>query len=162
MPDIFEFLAANGISYGRFDHPAVFTTAESEMNVPELPAASAKNLFLRDNKGLRHFLLVVGFNAAVDLKALSVQLEVKRIGFASEERLMTHLGISTGSFSLLALINDPENKVEVIIDQAIWDADALAMHPLINTATLCVSHDDLERFLELTGHHPNVLSVPVR
>ena len=71
MTDIYAFLTQNDIAYQRQDHPAVFTCEEALRLVPPLPGAKTKNLFLRDRKGRRHFLVVVGYEKAVDLKAWS-------------------------------------------------------------------------------------------
>ncbi len=152
MADIYEFLETNNLKYERHDHPAVYTVAESKELSPELEGASTKNLFLRDKKGTRHFLVTVPEDKKVDLKALSVVLEASKLSFASPERLKTHLGIEPGSVSILALVNDPEQKVEAYIDQDIWQSDSILCHPLINTSTLVVPREDMKIFLEKTGH----------
>ena len=152
MTDIYEFLDANNISYERHDHQAVFTVEESKILSPELNGASTKNLFLRDKKGLRHFLVTVQEDKKVDLKALSSALDSSRLSFGSPERLKTHLGIDPGSVSLLALANDSENNVEAFIDQEIWEDEAILCHPLVNTSTLVVPRKDMKLFLEKTGH----------
>ena len=69
MTDIYEILDRHGISYERTDHPPVFTVEEADRLVPPLPGAKTKNLFLRDNKGKRHFLVVVSGDKQVDLEA---------------------------------------------------------------------------------------------
>ena len=112
MKSIYEFLEKNKVEYERHDHEAVFTVEESKQLSPELDGASTKNLFLRDKKGSRHFLVTVPEDKQVDLKALSGKLDSSRLSFASPERLKMHLGIEPGSVSLLALANDYDNKVE--------------------------------------------------
>ena len=129
--------------------------------VPKLPGAKTKNLFLRDKKGARHFLVTVRHDLAVDLNVLGTALNAGRLGFASPERLQKHLGITPGSVSLLALINDQSGAVEFIIDRALWEADAVQAHPLVNTATMVLVHGDLERFVAATGHTPRVIDIPV-
>jgi len=161
MTDIYEFLAANNVSYERHDHPAVFTVEESKILSPELNGASTKNLFLRDKKGIRHFLVTVPEDKRVDLKTLSFALDSSRLSFASPERLKTHLGIDPGSVSLLALANDSENNVEAFIDQDIWEDEAILCHPLVNTSTLVVPLKDMKLFLEKTGHGVRLIEVPV-
>src|SRR5438094_9251871 len=104
--DLTAFLAHHGIRLQRFAHPPVMTVEESERLVPKLPGAKTKNLFLRDKKGTRHFLVTVRHDLAVDLNVLGTALNAGRLGFASPERLQKHLGITPGSVSLLALIND--------------------------------------------------------
>jgi Ala-tRNA(Pro) deacylase len=158
--DLESFLREHGISAVRHAHPTVMTVEESERLVPKLPGAKTKNLFLRDKKGLRHFLVTVPHDLAVDLAALGATLDAGRLGFASPERMAKHLGITPGSVSLLALVNDRDGAVEFIIDRALWDAEAVQAHPLINDATMVITHADLERFLDATRHVPRVIDVP--
>jgi Ala-tRNA(Pro) deacylase len=160
--DIYQFLADHDIEYERHDHPPVFTCEEAERLVPDMPAAKTKNLFLRDRKGRRHFLVVVGYEKAVDLRALTSLLGVRKLGFASPERLKRYLGVDPGSVSILGLMNDVNQAVEVIMDEGLWGAEAFRCHPLVNTSTLAISRDDVQRFLEITGHQVRTLDVPGR
>ncbi len=131
--DLESFLRDHGVGATRFEHPPVMTVEESERLVPPLPGAKTKNLFLRDKKGLRHFLVTVPHDRVVDLNALGAAIGAGRLGFASPERLVTHLGITPGSVSLLALVNDRAHVVELVVDRALWGADAVQAHPLTNT-----------------------------
>jgi Ala-tRNA(Pro) deacylase len=158
--DIYHFLTSHSIPYERADHPAVYTCEEAERLVPPLPGAETKNLVVRDKKGSRHFLVVVGYEKTVDLKALSPLLDVNGLSFASPERLMKYLGIEPGSVSLLAIINDTQCAVEVIVDEKLWQADVLKCHPLVNTSTLAIRRVDIEKILTVTGHRWRMLSVP--
>ena len=120
--DLDAFLRDHGITAARHSHPPVMTVEESERLVPKLPGAKTKNLFLRDKKGARHFLATVPHDLPVDLNALGSALAAGRLGFASPERLAKHLGVTPGSVSLLALVNDAARAVEFVIDRALWDA----------------------------------------
>ena len=162
MADIYEFLDSIDVSYERFDHPAVFTVSEAKLLSPEMDGASTKNLFLRDKKGIRHFLVTVPQDKQVDLRELSSILETSRLSFASPERLRKYLGIDPGSVSLLALLNDSEKKVEVFVDNEIWDSELILCHPLINTSTLAVPRDGMRQFLKQTGHNLRLVEVPVK
>jgi len=158
--DLEAFLREKRINAARHAHPPVMTVEESERLVPKLPGAKTKNLFLRDRKGARHFLVTVPHDRAVDLNALGSTLDAVRLGFASPERLAKHLGITPGSVSLLALVNDGAAAVEFVIDRALWMAPAVQAHPLVNDATMVLAHADLERFLAATGHTPRIVDVP--
>jgi Ala-tRNA(Pro) deacylase len=158
--DLARFLREHGIAATRHEHPAVMTVEQSKRLVPKLPGAKTKNLFLRDKRGRRHFLVTVPHDIGVDLDALGATLGVGGLGFASAERLQRHLGITPGSVSLLGLVNDEALGVEFVIDRALWEADAVHAHPLTNTATMVLAHDDLERFLAATRHVPRVIDVP--
>ena len=158
--NIDDFLREHGIAAARHEHVAVMTVEESEQLVPPLPGAKTKNLFLRDKKGARHFLVTVPAARTVDLGALGAVLATGRLGFASPERLHKHLAITPGSVSLLALVNDTARAVEFVLDRSLWEADAVHAHPLTNTATVILAHADLEVFLRATGHVPRVIDVP--
>ena len=162
MSDIYSFLKRHGIAYERQDHPAVFTVAQARRLVPPLPGAKTKNLFLRDRKGERHFLVVVGYEKAVDLKAMSSVLGVSKLGFASPERLQRYLGVDPGAVSILGVVNDARGDVEVIVDRVLWQANAFQCHPLVNTSTLVISRADIKRFLDATGHQVRIVDVPGR
>ncbi|MEO8536466.1 MAG: prolyl-tRNA synthetase associated domain-containing protein [Betaproteobacteria bacterium] len=159
MADLDAFLRQHGITAARTEHPPVMTVEESERLVPSLPGAKTKNLFLRDGKGARHFLVTVPHDLPVDLDALALNIGVRRLGFASPARLLRHLGVTPGSVSLLALVNDRAHQVQFVVDRRLWNAAAVQAHPLINTATLVVPHESLERFLAATGHTPAVVDV---
>lgn len=159
---IYPFLAAHRIAYERVDHPPVYTCEEAEELVPQLPGAHTKNLFLRDGKGRRHFLVVVDWEKQVDLKQLAQVLQVNKLGMASPQRLQKYLGVEPGAVTLLGVVNDAEKGVEVLFDEEIWAAEALQCHPLVNTATLAIGREDVERFLQASGHGYRVVDVPAR
>ncbi len=160
MNDFYQFLDENGIQYERHDHPPVYTVAEAQRVVPPLPAAKTKNLFLRDKKGRRHFLVVVGAEKRVDLKRFETLLGVGRLSFGSPDRLKRFLGITPGAVSLFAVFNDQEHAVRVVVDKTLWSASAFQFHPLINSSTLVIAKEHLERFLQLTDHPIRVMEVP--
>jgi Ala-tRNA(Pro) deacylase len=155
-------LARHGIEAPRYEHPAVMTVEESERLVPRLPGAKTKNLFLRDKKGARHWLVTVPHDLPVDLKALGALLDADRLGFASADRLLKYLGVTPGSVSLLGLVNDTGHAVQFVIDRRLWEAEAVHAHPLVNTATVVLAHAQLERFLAATGHSPRIEEIPSR
>ena len=162
METFFNFLEANQIAYSRHDHPAVYTVEEADRLVPELAAAKTKNLFLRDDKGRRHFLVVVPGHKQVDLKTLKDRMGIKRISFGSPQRLQKHLGIEPGAVSILALYNDKALAVELFVDQELWTSESFQCHPLVNTATLEITRENLIRFLEITGHEMTIIEVSER
>ncbi|WP_219116364.1 prolyl-tRNA synthetase associated domain-containing protein [Janthinobacterium sp. UMAB-56] len=142
------------------EHPAVHTIAEALIHVPAMPGLMVKNLFVRDEKGRRHFLVIVPFDKRIDLAVLGRLLPASKLSMASPERLLQHLGITPGAVSLFALLHDSAQAVELVLDQAVWDADSVHAHPLRNTATVALSHASLVRFLAHTGHVPRIVAVP--
>ena len=159
---VYDFLDKPSIDYQRCDHAAVYTCEEADELVPNLPGARTKNLFLRDRKGRRHFLLIVRPDQRVDLRALSAALAVGNLSLASPQRLKKHLGVDPGSVSFLALLHDKRNAVEVIFEQSVWTADQLLSHPMVNTSTLVLSLNSVRQIIETTGHKHRVINVPER
>lgn len=168
-----QFLADAGISYERFDHPAVFTCEESEQ-LPKMPGADTKNLFLQEERssprtmtsgqvqGPRFFLVSVPHTKRADLKALASLLQVKRLMFGKEPDLLRLLGVTPGSVTIMGLMHDTAHEVECWIDQSIWDADRVQCHPLVNTATIVLPHEGLVQFFEKTGHKVHAADIPSR
>lgn len=99
---------------------------------------------------------------SVDLRRTATALGPSKLSLASNERLARHLGVEPGAVTLLALINDPDHHVEVFIDEDLWASPALRCHPLVNTATLILPRQGLERFLAATGHSYRLISIPTR
>ena len=160
--EIFRFLHTHQIAYQRYDHPPVFTCEEANALCPKMPAEAikTKNLFLRDKPGRRHFLVTIGDDKCVDIKALAPLVGVSNLSFASADRLERYLRLTPGSVTLLGVVNDAEHAVSVVIDEAVWNAAAVCCHPLINTSTVVLPQRDLRRIFEITGHQAQVLNVP--
>ena len=157
-----RWLASSAGDYQLLEHPAVHTIDEALIHVPAMRGLMVKNLFVRDEKGRRHFLVIVPFDKRIDLAALGRLLPASKLSMASPERLLQHLGITPGSVSLFALIHDGAQAVELVLDQAMWDAGHVQAHPLRNPATVALSHATLVRFLAHTGHVPRIVTVPAK
>jgi len=153
--EFLAFLDTNGFHYHRTEHPAVFTCEEADQHRPDVPAVSTKNLFLCDKKKRRYFLAVTSCEKTVRLDALTSQVGVANLRFASEDDLMRLLGVTRGSVTMMGLIIDTEHKVELWMDSEIWQGENFQSHPLVNTATLVLAKPELERFFALTGHTLN-------
>ena len=155
-----RWLASSAGDYALVEHPAVHTIDEALIHVPAMPGLMVKNLFVRDEKGRRHMLVIVPFDKRINLAALGRLLPASKLSMASPERLLQHLGITPGSVGLFALLHDSAQEVELVLDQAVWDAASVQAHPLRNTATVALSHAMLVSFLEHTGHVPRIVMVP--
>ncbi len=149
---VYSLLDELGIPYQRVDHPPVATVDEAEAHWAGIDAFHAKNLFLRNKKGDRHYLVVVGHRTPVDLKRLADLVGDDRLSFGSPERLQARLGLTPGAVSPFGLINDREHRVRVIVDAALREAGRVAFHPNVNTATIVLAREDFETFLAWSGH----------
>lgn len=139
---VYEALDALDIPYEVFRHPPVFTVEDANKHWIDIPGKGCKNLFLRDNKGERHFLVVVPDEKRVDIKGLGSEQGLGRLGFGSPERLMRFMGLTPGSVSPFGLMNDPEGAVTVLIDACLLEETHVTFHPNINTVTLLISVED--------------------
>lgn len=144
---VYEVLGQLGISYTRHEHPPVYTVEEAEKHWTTITGAHCKNLFLRNKKGNRHYLVILEASKVADLRALNRLLGEDRLSFASEQRLMRYLGLEPGAVSVFGLINDAEDHVNVVVDEDLKNAEAVNFHPNVNTATIGISFSDFERFL---------------
>ena len=141
-----------GIAFTRHEHPPVATVDEAAAHWSGIDATHCKNLFLRNQKGNRHYLVVVTASKKADLKAVAEQIGDGKLSFASPERLMTHLGLTPGSVSPFGLINDRDHAVRVVLDRDFQASARLAFHPNVNTATLTVAAADFHKFLDSCGN----------
>lgn len=147
-PAVFASLDALGITYERYEHPAVFTSEDAEVHWRPIGGTPVKNLFLRNKKGDRHYLVILGIDKRADLKTLVKIIGDDRFSFGSAERLMDKLGVTPGSVSPFGLLHEGSRDVQVIIDDDLRGAARLLFHPNDNTATVTISFADLERFLK--------------
>ena len=145
--DVYRALDALGIQYERFEHPPVFTAGDAAAHWGPIRATPVKNLFLRNKKGDRHYLVILDIAKEADLRQLVKIIGDDRLSFGSPERLLAQLGVTPGSVSPFGLIHEGSNGVQVIVDEELRAADRLIFHPNINTASVTISVADLERFL---------------
>lgn len=145
-----EELKALNINYNIVQHEAVYTVEEAKKKVPKIDGVGCKNLFLKTQKK-ECFLYTLPEDKQVNLKDLSEKLHVTRFHFASSQSLEEILGVIPGSVTPLAIINDLNNKVTVILDKELKNKKIL-VHPNRNTATISINYQDLIKFIE-SEHH---------
>ncbi len=150
------FLDGLGIASSTLEHPAVFRVGEGEEFKARLAGAHTKNLFLKDAKDVL-WLISAADRTVIDLKALPAVIGSARLSFGSAERLVDALGVTPGSVTAFALINDEARRVRFVLDKALADAEQVNFHPLVNTATTTVATADFFRFLAALGVEPRVV-----
>jgi len=154
--DLFALFDRLGIAHRTAEHAAVFRVGEGEEVKAGLPGGHTKNLFLKDAKG-QLWLVSALQDARIDLKALPAAIGSARLSFGSPERLHEALGVTPGSVTAFALINDPQHRVRFVLDAGLAAADPVNFHPLANTATTAISQRDFRRFLEALGVTPLIV-----
>ncbi len=136
-----------GIPYTRYEHPPITSAEAGEQHWSGIDAAHCKNLFMRNQKGTRHYIVIVQYQKRADLRAVANQIGDGKLSFGSPERLMTCLGLEPGSVSPFGLIHDAGHAVRVAIDRDLQSAEKISFHPNINTATIVLAFADFRRFL---------------
>ena len=136
---LLDRLAALTIAYTLHHHQPVFTVAESHTIEGKMILVSAAN------------------ETKIDLKKLEDVVGCGRLSFGSPERLWAHLGVRPGSVCPYAIINDTNGVVRIILDAYMMQGDLVNFHPLINTMTIAVAPKDLVKFIESTGHVPEIV-----
>ncbi len=154
---VYTVLQEAGIPFESMEHVAVYTMEEvAKAGIPRR-GVLCKNLFLREHKGRRHYLVCVPEETQVDLKALAERLGEKSLSFASAERLEKYLGVTQGAVSPLGVLNDESRSVVVLFDAALEGAAQVDIHPNDNTATIWLSFADLRRVIEDHGNEIRLL-----
>ena len=156
---LFADIAQLGIAFELVEHSAVFTVEESSKLDRDIPGAHTKNLFLKDAGG-QFWLVTVPADMRVDLKRLPHSIGSKRVSFGKECDMQRLLGISPGSVTPLAAINDSTGEVNVVLDASLSGCDRINVHPLRNTATLGLSPANLIQLLKLWDHSPVISAIP--
>jgi Ala-tRNA(Pro) deacylase len=156
--DLLARLEDLGIASETRDHPPVFTVEEARALRGTIPGGHCKNLFLKDEKGAV-WLIVCLEDARVDLKAAPSIIGSKRLTFGKPDLLMEVLGVEPGSVTPFGLINDVEQRTNVVLDKAMMDEELLNYHPLRNDATTTIAARDLLTFIRACGHDPRILAV---
>lgn len=155
---LMELLDTLKIPYQLHTHDPIFTVEEGEHLKASIPGIHCRNLFIRDKKETM-FLIVAANETAVDMKKLADLLGCGRLSFGSSDRLWRHLGIRPGSVCPFCIINDVEKKVRIILDTSMMQAHRVNYHPMDNSMTIGISPSDLIRFIEHTGHSPEILDL---
>jgi Ala-tRNA(Pro) deacylase len=154
--DLIALLDSLGVETVTHEHPAVFRVGEGEEIKAAIPGAHTKNLFLKDAKG-QLWLISAADRTTIDLKRLHTVIGSARLSFGAEALMVETLGVTPGSVTAFALVNDTGHRVRFVLDRTLAEADLVNFHPLTNTATTGISRADLRKFLDGVGVTPLVV-----
>jgi Ala-tRNA(Pro) deacylase len=150
--ELYTVLDELAIKYEYHEHPPLATISDAIVHWKDYDSGLCKNIFFRNHKGNRHYLVVLEHLRQLEIHDLEKRLKQGKLSFASDERLKKRLGLEPGSVSPFGLINDTEKNVHLFIDQKLQEFERLAFHPNVNTATLIISKTDFLKFLDRTGN----------
>lgn len=152
MEKVLHLLEQLSIKYEIYEHKPL-PTIEVAMEVwKDIESTHCKNLFFRNHKGNRHYLVILESNHTLDIHDLEQRLRQGKISFASQKRLSRYLDVNAGSVSPFGLINDRENHVHVFLDQHLLSSGKISFHPNVNTASVVLDFQDFRRYLDYTGN----------
>ena len=151
-PKLYQLLDELHIPYEYIEHPPAPTIEIAKQYWAGHDAQHCKNLFFRNHKGNRHYLVILNCDRDMAIHDIEKQLHQGKLSFASEARMDKYLGVKPGSVTPFGLINDTEHHVTVFLDQTLQQAEKLSFHPCINTASLIIKKEDLINFLDYCGN----------
>ena len=149
---VYNTLEKLQIEFDYMEHPALNTIEEAVKYKSGIDAGFCKNLFFRNHKGKKHYLVVFEHKYQLNIKDLEQRLKQGKLSFASEKRMDKYLGLKAGSVSPFGLINDIENHVHVFLDANLKKLDKWSFHPNHNEATLILRQEDMMKYLDSIGN----------
>lgn len=149
---VYNYLNSNNIEYSTYEHPEAPTIEIARQYWHADGSKHCKNLFFRNHKGNRHYLVVFDCNQSLAIHDLEQRLKQGKLTFASEKRMIRYLGLKPGSVSPFGLINDTENHVHMFLDKNLLNQESLSFHPNDNRATVVIKQNEFQRYLELVGN----------
>ena len=151
-PELYRLIEELKIDFDYYEHPAAPTVEEAVKYWKDVEATHCKNLFFRNHKGDKHYLVVLEHTRMMDIHSIERQLQQGKLSFASPQRMAKYLGVSPGSVTPLALYNDAERHVRLFLDDNLRNSRRISFHPCINTASLVMDYADFIRFIEYCGN----------
>ncbi len=149
---LYEILDELNIKFNYHEHPPVPTINEARKYWKNIETTHCKNIFFRNHKGNKHYLVILNSEQQLDIHDLEKRLKQGKLSFASARRLTKYLGVEQGSVSPFGLINDEKNHIHLFIDHNLQKAQTISFHPNANTASLVIDYKDFIRFLDWSGN----------
>lgn len=150
--ELYRILKELSISFDYYEHPPAPTIEEALKNWKHIDSTHCKNIFFRNHKGNRHYLVILDHRTRLDIHDLEKRLKQGKLSFASPKRLQKYLGLEPGSVSVFGLIHDQEVHVHVFLDEKLEKAEKLSFHPNNNSASLVITFADFLKFLAWSGN----------
>jgi Ala-tRNA(Pro) deacylase len=154
--DLYDRFESLGISWRTMEHDPVFRVEEGREIKAAMPGGHTKNLFLKDARGELWLISALG-DSVIDLKTLHKVIGSGRLSFGKAELMHEVLGVTPGSVTVFALINDTSHRVRLVLDAGLFRHEIVNFHPLTNAATTAITSADLGRFVRALGYDPVVV-----
>lgn len=145
---VYDLLNELSVEFEILEHKPAFTVQQMDEVLPDTNAQVCKNLFLRDQKGKQHYLVVMPKDKTFNLKKFEESQGFKKMSFGSEKRLLKYLQVPSGSVSPFGLINDEENHVILYLDNDLKKCDFIGVHPNVNNITITFNLEGFNIYLD--------------
>lgn len=152
QPELYQLLQKLDIPFEYHEHPPAPTIEIAMQYWKDIDSGHCKNLFFRNHKGNRHYLVIFDHRKNLDIHQLEKILKQGKLSFASEKRMLKYLGLLPGSVSPFGLINDVNHEVHLFLDNSLQNFEKISFHPNVNTASLVIRFTD---FIKLVQHFGN-------
>jgi Ala-tRNA(Pro) deacylase len=152
QPELYKFFEEIDIKFTYYEHPPAPTIEIAMQYWKDIEASHCKNLFFRNHKGNRHYLVIIDHQKNLDIHTLEKILKQGKLTFASEQRMQKYLGLKPGSVSPFGLINDEDHDIHLFIDESLTQSKTISFHPNENTASLVIAYNDFIKFLKRCGN----------
>ncbi len=156
---VLTYLENLGIEYSISYHPPAPTIEIAKQYWDDGEALHCKNLFFRNHKGNRHYLVLLDCDSNMNIQGLEKYLKQGKLTFASEARMEKHLGVKPGSVSFFALINNESKSVKLFLDRELLNADRISFHPNDNRASVVISGKDFKFLLDHFGNEYELMEL---
>lgn len=157
QPLVYEVLDGMNIHYDYYEHPEAPTIEIAAQFYRGEGTTLCKNLFFRNHKGNRHYLVIMESRREMDIHSVEKMLHQGKLSFASPERMMRLLGVRPGSVSLFNLVNDQQHEVTLFVDSVLLNVEKVSFHPNDNRASLVISVADMMKFVQTIGNNYEIL-----
>ncbi len=156
---VFNFLNKCEIAFEWYEHAPAPTIEDARKVWRGDGSKHCKNIFLRNHKGNRHYLVVFDCEQNLAIRDLEQLLRQGKLSFASQQRMEKYLALQPGSVSPFGLINDHDNHVHLFLDETLQDYPSLSFHPNDSSATVVISQEAFKKYLEIIGNSHEYLKL---
>ena len=158
---VYDLLDKLGIEYERTDHEEAYTMEKCNEIDKILDTIICKNLFLCNRQQTEFYLLMMPGDKPFKTKYITKHLGCSRLSFAPSEKMLEYLDIKPGAVSIMGLMNDKDNKIQLVIDKPVVESETLGCHPCVCTSSLKFKTKDIiEKFLPAVHHEPIIVDLP--
>lgn len=156
---VYDCLQSMGIGFEYYEHPEAPTIEIASQFYRGEGTTLCKNLFFRNHKGNKHYLVIMDSRHEMDIHSIEKILHQGKLSFASPERMMKYLGVRPGSVSLFNLVNDVNHEVVLFVDESLLHATKVSFHPNDNRASLVISVNDMLKYIHSVGNRYEYLKL---